>query len=45
MSKSLIRGNDKIKLQKEIREKISFENIIIVLYRNDKEIPNNISFF
>lgn len=25
MSKSLIRGNDKIKLQKEIREKISFE--------------------
>lgn len=45
MSKVLIIGEKKIEFPVEIREKISFENIIIVLYRNDKEIPNNISFF
>ena len=38
MSKVLIIGEKKIEFPVEIREKISFENIIIVLYRNDKEL-------
>ena len=45
MSKVLIIGEKKIEFSEEIREKIHFNDIIIVLYRDDKEIPTNVHFF
>lgn len=29
----------------EIQETIYFDNVVAVLYRKDKEIPNNVIFF
>lgn len=45
MSKVFIIGEKKIEFPVEIRKRIDFNDFIIVLYRNDKEIPNNIHFF
>ncbi len=45
MAKSIMIGNKKIAFPEEIKETLCYENIIVVLYRKDKEIPNNAEFF
>lgn len=38
-------GNKINTFPKEIKETLYYENIIVVLYRKNKEIPNNVEFF
>lgn len=45
MAKSIMIGNKMNTFPKEIKETLYYENIIVVLYRENKEIPNNVEFF
>lgn len=41
----LVMGSREIEFSEEIQETIYFDNVVAVLYRKDKEIPNNVIFF
>ena len=45
MGKVLVMGSREIEFSEEIQETIYFDNVVAVLYRKDKEIPNNVIFF
>ena len=45
MGKVLVIGSREIEFSEEIQETIYFDNVVAVLYRKDKEIPNNVIFF
>lgn len=45
MAKSIMIGKKINAFPEEIKETLYYENIIVVLYRKDKEIPNNVEFF
>lgn len=45
MGKVLVIGSREIEFSEEIQEIIYFDNVVAVLYRKDKEIPNNVIFF
>jgi len=45
MSKFLKVGDKQVEFLEEVKEVLRYNNLVVVLYRKDKELPNNIIFF
>ena len=45
MSKFLKVGDKQVEFPEEVKEVLRYNNLVVVLYSKDKELPNNIIFF